>query len=85
MTPEFRDYRRLSKAIVRTALKDFRQAARSHRRGKRRSESESTMREVAHFIRSDWFGVLTEADPDWVLEQLQAEFPEIDMGGIIDD
>ena len=58
-----REYENLANAIIEQAVKDYRSAA-----GNRRIKSE-----VIRFIRSGWFGILTDINPVALEEKLLAE------------
>lgn len=58
-----REYENLANAIIEQAVKDYRSAV-----GNRRIKSE-----VIRFIRSGWFGILTDINPVALEEKLLAE------------
>ena len=57
------EYENLANAIITQAVKDYRAAGRNSR----------VKDEVIRFIRSDWFGVLTDLDPVMLEKRLREE------------
>ena len=55
-------YENLANAIVLQAVKDY-----------RLTDDEAELAEIERFFRSDWFGVLTDLDPDYLIDRLQRE------------
>ena len=64
-----REYENLANAIIEQAVKDYRSVA-----GNRRIKSE-----VIRFIRSGWFGILTDINPVALEEKLLAEEKGMDV------
>jgi hypothetical protein len=56
----------LANAIVEQAVKDYRIA-------KKKGDS-SKIASLRRFFRSEWFGVLTMVDPEWLISKLEREF-----------
>lgn len=66
------EYENLANAIIVQAAKDYRAAGRnSHVKG-----------EVVRFIRSDWFGILTDLNPAMLEQRLREEDEKREKGGI---
>ena len=55
-------YENLANAIVLQAVKDY-----------RLTDDEAELAEIERFFRSDWFGVLTDVDPDYLIRRLRKE------------
>ena len=55
-------YENLANAIVLQAVKDY-----------RLTDNEAELAEIERFFRSDWFGVLTDVDPEYLIRRLRKE------------
>ena len=55
-------YEELANAIVLQAVKDY-----------RLTDDEAELVEIERFFRSDWFGVLTDVDPEYLIRRLRKE------------
>ena len=55
-------YENLANAIVLQAVKDY-----------RLTDDEAELAEIESFFRSDWFGVLTDVDPEYLIRRLRKE------------
>ena len=55
-------YENLANAIVLQAVKDY-----------RLTDDEVELAEIERFFRSDWFGVLTDVDPEYLIRRLRKE------------
>lgn len=66
-------YTRLANAIILQAVKDYRDANKKLARGKTNKNAEADKNEVLRFFRSDWFGALTEIDPEMLIRKLDEE------------
>ena len=55
-------YENLANAIVLQAVKDY-----------RLTDDEAELAEIERFFRSDWFGVLTDVDPEYLIKRLRKE------------
>lgn len=55
-------YENLANAIVLQAVKDY-----------RLTDDEAELAEIESFFRSDWFGVLTDVDPEYLIRKLRKE------------
>lgn len=70
-------YENLANAIILQAVKDFRRdikVVKGNGRNKERAIME--MREIVEFIKSPWFRVLTNLEPQILLKKLQEEINE---------
>ena len=66
-------YEELANAIVEQAAKDYREMRRKIRKNPTDMTARGQMGEVVKFFHSRWFGILTDANPDYILEQLKEE------------
>ena len=66
-------YTGLANAIILQAVKDYRVALKKLSRGRANKDAEIKKQEVLNFFRSDWFGVLTEIDPEMLIRKLDEE------------
>ena len=55
-------YEELANAIILQAVKDY-----------RLTDDEAELAEIERFFRSDWFGVLTDVDPEYLIRMLRKE------------
>lgn len=55
-------YENLANAIVLQAVKDY-----------RLTDDKAELAEIERFFRSDWFGVLTDVDPEYLIRRLRKE------------
>ena len=55
-------YENLANAIVLQAVKDY-----------RLTDDEAELAEIERFFRSDWFGVLADVDPEYLIRRLRKE------------
>ena len=55
-------YENLANAIVLQAVKDY-----------RLTDDEAELAEIERFFRSDWCGVLTDVDPEYLIRRLRKE------------
>lgn len=66
-------YQALANAIIEQAVKDYRDAlSRLKRHPDSRAAMEEAM-EIERFFHSQWFGVLTQIDPDYLIKRLRKE------------
>ena len=66
-------YQELANAIVLQAVKDYREALR---RLKKHPDDKAAMKEameLEEFFHSSWYGVLTQVDPDYLIDRLRKE------------
>lgn len=66
-------YTGLANAIILQAVKDYRDALKKLSRGRANKDAEIKKQEILNFFRSDWFGVLTEIDPEMLIRKLDEE------------
>ena len=66
-------YEELANAIVEQAAKDYREMRRKLSKNPNDMTARGQMGEVVRFFHSRWFGILTDANPDYILEQLKEE------------
>lgn len=66
-------YTGLANAIILQAVKDYRDAIKKLSRGRVNKDAEIKKQEILNFFRSDWFGVLTEIDPEMLIRKLDEE------------
>lgn len=55
-------YENLANAIVLQAVKDY-----------RLTDDDAELAEIERFFRSDWFGVLTDVNPEYLIRNLRKE------------
>ena len=58
-------YKALANAIILQAVNDYRQALKG--------DAQGWQREIEEFFHSEWFTVLTEVNPDWIIQRLRQE------------
>ena len=68
-----RNFEDFANAIVVQAARDYREAAKILKRNPRNSAAEYTKMEVERFFFSSWYKVLTNLDPEFLLEKLKEE------------
>ena len=68
-----RNYEDLANAIVVQAARDYREALEILKRNPKNSEAKYTKMEVERFFLSSWYKVLTNFDPEFLLEKLKEE------------
>lgn len=66
-------YERLANAIILQAVDDWRDAAKALTRSPMKDNAKKMLEECEVFFRSNWFGVLTSLDGDYLLERLKRE------------
>ena len=66
-------YTGLANAIILQAVKDYRDAIKKLSRGRVNKDAEIKKQDILNFFRSDWFGVLTEIDPEMLIRKLDEE------------
>ena len=66
-------YEELANASVEQAAKDYREMRRKLKKNPNDMTARGQMGEVVKFFHSRWFGILTDANPDYILEQLKEE------------
>lgn len=63
----------LANAIVLQAVKDYRRALMALKRNPRNREAGTEVRKIESFFQSSWYSLLTDLDPDELVEQLRKE------------
>ena len=66
-------YENLANAIIVQAAVDYRRARSVLSRDEDNDDALDTICEVEWFIRTEWFRMLTNADPDLILSRLREE------------
>lgn len=66
-------YQSLANGIIEQAVKDYRAALKILRRHPDSKTAMATAMEVERFFRSSWYAVLTDIDPDYLIEKLRKE------------
>lgn len=66
-------YRTLANAIIVQAAKDYRKALRQLRRNRDTKRPETRKMMSSGFFHSEWFHFLTDADPDYLLDNYLQE------------
>ncbi len=67
------NYQRLADEIIIRAVKDYRRALRTLKYHPENDTARRSRREIERFFNSQWFGVLTEIDPEVLMERLRKE------------
>ncbi len=66
-------YQALANGIIEQAVKDYRAALKTLRRHPNSKAAMETAMEVERFFHSSWYGVLTQVDPDYLIDRLRKE------------
>ena len=66
-------YQNLANAIVLTAVKDYRTALRRLKRKPNNKDAAAERDSIEEFFHSEWFAILTEMDPDYLIDRLNKE------------
>ena len=66
-------YQELAAAVVLQAVKDYRTAIRRLKREPEHRGAKRRIREIECFIRSRWYIMLTDIDPDDLISQMRKE------------
>lgn len=69
-------YEKLANAIIIQAAKDYRLALRRFRNYPNKAAAKNSKRKIEQFFRSDWYGMLTNIDPDVLIRRLNEEVLE---------
>lgn len=69
-------YENLANAVIIQAVKDYRGQYRALLRHSRNQEAGRQIRDLRKFFHSDWFGVLTDLDPDDLIARLDRDIEE---------
>ncbi|MDO4460820.1 MAG: hypothetical protein Q4C42_12225 [Clostridia bacterium] len=71
--PNYNPLEELCNAIVLQAVKDYREAKIKLSYYGRDYEAKRMLDECLRFFRSGWFGLLTDLDPEFLIERLDKE------------
>ena len=66
-------YEALGNAIILQAVKDYRMALRKIKKNPRNREAIDEALLIERFFRGPLFGVITDLDPEFLIDKLQAE------------
>ena len=66
-------YQALANAVIEQAAKDYRDAIHRLKRYPDSKAAMATAMEVERFFHSSWYGVLTQVDPDYLIDRLRKE------------
>ena len=66
-------YQNLANAIVLSAVKDYRDALKKLKKKPNNKLAADERDSIEEFFRSDWFAVLTELDPEYLITELNKE------------
>lgn len=66
-------YEKLSNQIIITAVKDYRQALKKLRTGRKNLAAQQMKEECERFFTSQWFSVLSSVDGPTLMKKLQEE------------
>ena len=66
-------YEALGNAIILQAVKDYRMALRKIKKNPRNREVIDEALQIEKFFRGSLFGVITELEPEFLIDKLQAE------------
>lgn len=66
----------LANEIILEAVKEYRCALKKLSRGRVNKSAEISKQEILRFFRSDWFGNLTQIDPEVLICKLDEEVEE---------
>jgi len=66
-------YEELANAIILQAVKDYRLALKRYSRHPKKDAFTQNKEELERFFRSEWFGVLTNLDPELLIHRLREE------------
>lgn len=64
-------YQELANAIVTQAGWDYMEALKTLRQTPDSLDAAKTKTQIERFMRSDWFGVLTKVDPDYLIKKMR--------------
>lgn len=66
-------YELLANAIIEQAVTDYRKAQKKLCRDPKHETAKQTVKGIERFIRSPWYSVLTNVDPDALIDRLKKE------------
>lgn len=73
MASEFEPYENLANAIIISAVRDYRAAGKRLRKHPDSRLAADEIKTIEKFFFSPWFQVLTDMDPEFLVERLRAE------------
>ena len=71
MANEYEPYENLANAIVVLAAKDYRVALRKRKRHPGSHEAQYRVSKLEGFFRSEWYGILTDVDGEYLMERIR--------------
>ena len=74
------EYQELANAIVAQAGLDYMQALDILRQCPDARDAQRTVRRIERFMRSAWFGMLTKADPEYLIRKMRQAAAECEQG-----
>lgn len=70
-------YQSLANAIILQAIKDFRKCLKIVKKnGRKKEHALKEMQDIVEFIKSPWFKILTNLEPEILLKKLKEEVEE---------
>ena len=70
-------YQSLANAIILQAIKDFRKCLKIVKKNcRKKEEALKEMQDIVEFIKSPWFKILTNLEPEILLKKLKEEVEE---------
>ena len=66
-------YQTLANAIIEQAAKDYRKDIKTLKRHPNSKAAMEDAMEIERFFHSSWFGMLTQIDPDFLINRLRKE------------
>lgn len=66
-------YEELGNAIILQAVKDYRTAIRRLANGRKNKDAQVMKEDCLTFFHSEWYGMLTEVNPDYLIRKLNEE------------
>ena len=70
-------YQSLANAIILQAIKDFRKRLKIVKKnGRKKEQALKEMQDIVEFIKSPWFKILTNLEPEILLKKLKEEVEE---------
>ena len=70
-------YQSLANAIILQAIKDFRKCLKIVKKnGRKKEHAFKEMQDIVEFIKSPWFKILTNLEPEILLKKLKEEVEE---------
>lgn len=67
-------YEKLANAIIVNALGDYKDAQKRLLKNPQDEVSKAIIQNVERFMRSDWFMLLSEANPEYLLEKIKERY-----------